>query len=63
MEDKILNIIYELLENKNLYNYDNDNSFLDYEIIKRDNSIDIRIKDTYYTIRCNATFKGNTESE
>lgn len=63
MENKLLNIIYELLEDKNLYNYDNDKSFLDYEIIKRDNSIDIRVKDTYYTIKCNATFKGGAENE
>ena len=63
MENKLIDIIFELLKDRNLYNYDNDNDLKNVTIEKYINIlgqhvIDFKINDTVYTITCNATYKG-----
>ena len=66
MEDILINIIYELLENKNLYNYDNDEKLKNVEIEKYTNIlgnevIDFIIDNRRYTLTCFETYKGSEE--
>lgn len=62
MEDYIINIIYELLENKNLYNYNNNEKLKNVEIKKYTNIlgekvIDFIIGNRRYTLKCFETCK------
>lgn len=64
MEDILINIIYELLENKNLYNYNNDEKLKGVEIKKYTNIlgekvIDFIIDNERYTLTCFETYKGS----
>lgn len=66
MENTLINIIYELLENKNLYNYDNDEKLKNVEIEKYTNIlgnevIDFIIGNRRYTLTCFETYKGSEE--
>ena len=63
MEDKIIDIIYELLEDKKLYNYANDEDLKSAEIeeyknLLNENVIKIKIGKTEYAITCNKVFEG-----
>lgn len=66
MEDILINIIYELLENKNLYNYNNDEKLKNVEIEKYTNIlgnevIDFIIGNRRYTLTCFETYKESEE--
>lgn len=62
MEDVLINIIYDLLENRNLYNYNNDEKLKGVEIKKYTNIlgeevIDFIIDNERYTLTCFETYK------
>lgn len=64
MEDKIIDIIYELIKDKNLYNYDNDEELKSAEIeeyknLLGENIIKIKAGKTEYVVSCVAVFSGN----
>jgi hypothetical protein len=57
MENKIINIIYELLKDKNLYNFDNDEELKNvcvnmYDNILNEKVIDIALEHEVFTIHC-----------
>ena len=62
MEDKIIKIIFDKLENSNLYNYDNDEELRNikdinlYENILGNLVIDVVFEHKTYTIMCNLTY-------
>lgn len=64
MEDVLINIIYDLLENRNLYNYNNDEKLKGVEIKKYTNIlgeevIDFIVDNRRYTLTCFETYKGS----
>lgn len=63
MKDKLIDIIYDSINSKNLYNYSNDEGLKDVEIKKFTNmleeqAIEIRVGNDYYIIGCIESFKG-----
>lgn len=66
MEDKIIDTIYDSIQDKNFYNYDNDDELDDvcineYMNISNKLAIDICIGNDTYTITCNKTYSGCEE--
>lgn len=64
MQDLIINAIYDLIKDKNLYNYSNNEEFKTVEVDKMTNLlneqvIQIKIGKEYYTINCIETFREN----
>ena len=64
MEDRIIDIIYELLKEKNLYNYDNDEELKsaeveEYKNLLNENVIKIKVGKTEYVVTCNAVYRDN----
>lgn len=65
MENKIINIIYELLKDKKLYNFDNDEELKNvcvnmYANILNEKVIDIALENEVFTIHC---FKSYADKE
>lgn len=65
MENKLINIIYELLKDKNLYNFDNDEDLKNvcvnmYYNILNEKVIDIALEHEVFTIHC---FKSYADKE
>lgn len=65
MENKIINIIYELLKDNNLYNFDNDEELKNvcvnmYDNILNEKVIDIALEHEVFTIHC---FKSYADKE
>lgn len=63
MENKIISMIFDLLDSKNLYNYDNDEELRNVEIetyynLLQEKCIRIRTKNEEYMITCNMVYKG-----
>lgn len=63
MEDKIIDIIFDAIEFKNFYNYDNDEelknvAIKEYTNILGNKVIDIAIANETYTITCIKTYSG-----
>ena len=63
MENKLINIIYDILKDKNLYNYDNDEELKDVEIeiyynLLQEKCIRVRTSKEEYVITCNMVYKG-----
>lgn len=61
MEDLFIDIIYDLLKDQNLYNYNNEEELKSAEITKITNLlneevIQIKVGREYYTISCDKTF-------
>ena len=61
MEDKIIDIIYDSIKDKNFYNYDNDDKLNDvcineYMNILNNMVIDVCIDGNIYTITCTKTY-------
>lgn len=61
MEDKIIDIIYNLIKDKNLYNYDNDEELKsaeveEYKNLLNENVIKIKIGKTEYIVTCTKIF-------
>lgn len=57
MEDKIIDIIYDLIKDKNLYNYDNDEDLKNIKIkvftnILGDKVMSLNIGNTMYLVSC-----------
>lgn len=57
MEDKIIDIIYDLIKDKNLYNYDNDDDLKNVKIrvftnILGDKVMSLNIGNTMYLVSC-----------
>ena len=66
MENKLISIIFDLLDSKNLYNYDNDDELKNVEIetyynLLQEKCIRIRTKNEDYMITCNMVYKGVSE--
>lgn len=64
MEDKIIDIIYDLIKDKNLYNYDNDEDLKNVKIevftnILGNKVMSLRIGNTEYLVSCEAIWMGN----
>lgn len=62
MENKLIDIIFDSLNNRNLYNYDNDILLKDVEIKKYTNIlgnkvIDVKVGKTTYTIDIITSYK------
>ena len=67
MENKIIDIIFDSIKDKNLYNYDNDKRLENCEITKFENVlgnnvIKIKTKDKDYIIRCDCTYSDYVET-
>lgn len=65
MNNKIIDIIYDVIKDKNLYNYDNDEELKDVEIkeytnILGEQVIDVVLEHEIYTIHC---FKSYADKE
>ena len=63
MENKLISIIFDLLDGKNLYNYDNDEDLRDVEIetyynLLQEKCIRVRTKNEEYVISCNMVYRG-----
>lgn len=61
MEDKIIDIIYNLIKDKNLYNYDNDEELKsaeveEYKNLLNESVIKIKIGKNDYIITCEEIF-------
>ena len=61
MEDKIIDIIYNLIKDKNLYNYDNDAELKsaeveEYKNLLGESVIKIKAGKTEYVVTCTAIF-------
>ena len=61
MEDKIINVIYDTIKDKNFYNYDNDDKLKnicinEYTNILGNKVIDIALEHEVYTITCVKTY-------
>lgn len=68
MEDKIIDIIYDLIKDKNLYNYDNDEDLKNVEIkvftnILGNKVMSLKIENTEYLVSCEAIWRGNNEKD
>ena len=66
MENKLISIIFDLLDSKNLYNYDNDDELKNVEIetyynLLQEKCIRICTKNEEYMITCNMVYKGVSE--
>ena len=66
MENKLISIIFDLLDSKNLYNYDNDDELKNVEIetyynLLQEKCIRIRTKNEEYMITCKMVYKGANE--
>ena len=64
MEDKIIDIIYDLIKDKNLYNYDNDEDLKNVEIkvftnILGNKVMSLKIENTEYLVSCEAIWRGS----
>ena len=64
MEDKIIDIIYNLIKDKNLYNYDNDEELKsaeveEYKNLLNENVIRIKVGKTEYAVTCNVVYTDN----
>ena len=64
MENKLISMIFDLLDSKNLYNYDNDEELKDVEIetyynLLQEKCIRIRTKNEEYVISCIMSYRGN----
>ena len=64
MEDKIIDIIYDLIKDKNLYNYDNDEDLKNVEIkvftnILGDKVMSLKIGNSEYLVSCEAIWGGS----
>lgn len=64
MEDKIIDIIYNLIKDKNLYNYDNDEELKsaeveEYKNLLNENVIKIKVGKTEYAVTCNVVYTDN----
>lgn len=64
MEDKMIDIIYDLIKDKNLYNYDNDERLRDVKIdvftnILGNKVISLKIENSTYLICCEEVWRGN----
>lgn len=64
MEDKIIDIIYDLIKDKNLYNYDNDEDLKNVKIrvftnILGDKVMSLNIGNTEYLVSCEAIWRGS----
>lgn len=62
MENKLIEIIYELLKDKNLYNFDNDEELKNvcinmYDNILNEKVIDIALEHEVFTIHCFKSYK------
>ena len=65
MDNKIINIIYDTIKNKNFYNYDNDEELRNAEVKEYTNAlgnkvIDVILEHETYTINC---FKSYADKE
>ena len=63
MENAIIDVIYELIRDKNLYNYNNNEEMKSAEIeeyknLEDENVIKIKIGKTEYIVTCTAVYKG-----
>lgn len=61
MEDLFIDIIYDLLKDQNLYNYNNDENLKGAEIrkftdLENEEVIQIKVGKEYYIIHCQKTF-------
>lgn len=66
MEDKIIDIIYDLIKDKNLYNYDNDKDLKDVKIkvftnILGDKVMSLNVGNTMYLVSCEKIWRDNNE--
>lgn len=64
MEDKIIDIIYDLIKDKNLYNYDNDEDLKNVKIrvftnILGDKVMSLNIGNTEYLVSCEKIWRGS----
>lgn len=64
MEDKIIDIIYDLIKDKNLYNYDNDEDLKNVDIrvftnILGDKVMSLRIGNSEYLVSCEEIWRGS----
>ena len=65
MEDKIIDIIYDLIKDKNLYNYDNDEDLKNVKIrvftnILGDKVMSLNIGNTEYLVSCEEIWRGSS---
>lgn len=65
MEDKIIDIIYDLIKDKNLYNYDNDEDLKNVKIrvftnILGDKVMSLNIGNTMYLVSCEKIWRGSS---
>lgn len=68
MEDKIIDIIYDLIKDKNLYNYDNDEDLKNVKIevftnILGNKVMSLKIENTEYLVSCEEVWRGNNEKD
>lgn len=68
MEDKIIDIIYDLIKDKNLYNYDNDEDLKNVEIkvftnILGNKVMSLKIKNSEYLVSCEEIWRGSNEKD
>lgn len=68
MEDKIIDIIYDLIKDKNLYNYDNDEDLKNVDIkvftnILGDKVMSLKIGNSEYLVSCEEIWRGNSEKD
>lgn len=68
MEDKIIDIIYDLIKDKNLYNYDNDEDLKNVKIevftnILGNKVMSLRIGNSEYLVNCEEIWRGNNEKD
>lgn len=68
MSDKIINMIYDTIKDKNFYNYDNDEELRNVEVkeytnILGDKVIDIILEHETYTITCFKSYADNEVNE
>lgn len=66
MENKLISIIFDALNSKNLYNYDNDEDLKNVEIetyynLLQEKCIRVRTNNEEYMITCNMVYRGSEE--
>ena len=64
MEDKIIDIIYDLIKDKNLYNYDNDEDLKNVKIkvftnILGNKVMSLKIGNSEYLVSCEEIWRGS----
>lgn len=64
MEDKIIDIIYDLIKDKNLYNYDNDKDLKNVNIkvftnILGNKVMSLKIGNSEYLVSCEEIWRGS----